>query len=1080
MRKYLSFLLCLLIGANVFAQNQVLKAVAATSNQNFKVAETPLMTKVSNTQAKSLGETYLENEAFYTNYDLQSNGFLSNRMYQNKNGDVAVVAMQSDDESSAAADRGTGYNFYKNGKILEGGDQFQKIEANATGADMRTGWPTIAPYGAEGEILVNHSDGLNYWVRTVAGEGKWDGPHAIPNPDATKIEGIEEGLTLSWARVVTTGENNDVVHIFAAATGSNGYYQFYVRSTDLQEWDVQLSPLAKDDLAIGFYAADDYAVASNGNYVSVVYCAGWTSHVMLYESNDQGLTWTSRMVWESPIHGLDWATDENSLIDQCYGPAHASVAIGKDGVSHVALSVGVYSREELNPNGYLVYYGLVTDGIAYWNDTTAWEYEVNGTDTIAIPSPIRSVRDTELKHALRLWWEDPEQEGYIQMDLTNFCAWMPPHEEEGYNAFDPTYQYTGSEGGTAGDYQSFFGLSAYPSIAVDVYGNLAISWCSPDLNRDMYNGIYYMRTPFVKYKPANVPYWWQVNYHGTSMYQDLIHTGDEATCITAVSGSVNPNEFWFSCLSDDTPGFHIGSITSQPNISTSTVNVFKFTPAEGYEGDEDFDNPTYPEQPSNHWTPDESLYANNMTIITTVEIEGVEQATDNIEIGAFCGDELRGSGRLQYVNEPANRYECFLMLYGKAGDNITFKIYDHATASELNLKTDMTVTFEANGAIGDVTSPATMNFSAGEIITAVANPVEGGTIEGAGNYSVGDTVTLKAIENEGYIFLNWTENGTVVSEEYEYSFVVELGRNLVANFETAYWTADANIYPNNMTVITTVTIDSVEQSNTRLEVGAFCGDELRGSGRLQYVPAPVNKYEAFIMIYGEDNDSITFKLYNHSTAIVLDLVGNDTVVFKVNETIGSVVEPHNIIFTTKTDNPDGPGDEPDEPKLDAPQNVKANAISTSSIIVTWDFVENAKSYNVYRNDELIENVKGTNYMDEGLEYNTEYCYTVRAIGDEVESALSEKVCVKTLGEGIEELTSSVNIYPNPVQDKLYIEAEAEIEDVVVYDVYGRRQVTETPSHQGNLSVDVSDLNSGVYFVKVVTENGNIVKRIIKN
>jgi hypothetical protein len=29
------------------------------------------------------------------------------------------------------------------------------------------------------------------------------------------------------------------------------------------------------------------------------------------------------------------------------------------------------------------------------------------------------------------------------------------------------------------------------------------------------------------------------------------------------------------------------------------------------------------------------------------------------------------------------------------------------------------------------------------------------------------------------------------------------------------------------------------------------------------------------------------------------------------------------------------------------------------------------------------------------------------------------------------------------------------------------------------SIDVSDLNSGVYFVKVVTENGEVVKRFIK-
>ena len=80
----------------------------------------------------------------------------------------------------------------------------------------------------------------------------------------------------------------------------------------------------------------------------------------------------------------------------------------------------------------------------------------------------------------------------------------------------------------------------------------------------------------------------------------------------------------------------------------------------------------------------------------------------------------------------------------------------------------------------------------------------------------------------------------------------------------------------------------------------------------------------------------------------------------------------------------------------------------------------------------------------------------------------------------EEQISSVNIYPNPVSDRIFIEAETEIEEVVVYDIYGRRQVTETPSRQGNLSIDLSDLKSGIYFVKINTEKGNIVRRIIKD
>ena len=67
-------------------------------------------------------------------------------------------------------------------------------------------------------------------------------------------------------------------------------------------------------------------------------------------------------------------------------------------------------------------------------------------------------------------------------------------------------------------------------------------------------------------------------------------------------------------------------------------------------------------------------------------------------------------------------------------------------------------------------------------ITATAIPTGGGTVSGAGSYSYGATCTLTATPNTGYYFLNWTENGEVVSYDINYSFTVNGDRNLVANF----------------------------------------------------------------------------------------------------------------------------------------------------------------------------------------------------------------------------------------------------------------------------------------------------------
>ena len=82
--------------------------------------------------------------------------------------------------------------------------------------------------------------------------------------------------------------------------------------------------------------------------------------------------------------------------------------------------------------------------------------------------------------------------------------------------------------------------------------------------------------------------------------------------------------------------------------------------------------------------------------------------------------------------------------------------------------------------------------------------------------------------------------------------------------------------------------------------------------------------------------------------------------------------------------------------------------------------------------------------------------------------------------GIDETTTpeTLDIYPNPVNDRLYIETENNVKNVTIFDIFGRQQQLSVISRQPYV-INVSNLTSGIYFVKINTTNGEIVKRFVK-
>ena len=172
------------------------------------------------------------------------------------------------------------------------------------------------------------------------------------------------------------------------------------------------------------------------------------------------------------------------------------------------------------------------------------------------------------------------------------------------------------------------------------------------------------------------------------------------------------------------------------------------------------------------------------------------------------------------------------------------------------------------------------------------------------------------------------------------------------------------------------------------------------------------------------------------------------------------------------------------------QNLNVTTIGDDpKLKLSWEEPEGdmkPDGYNIIIDGEWVEeNFKGLSFIDEASTLNiydglTHYVEIVAVYNGNRRS-------VSLIGEiseilNVKEMTADrkCNIYPNPANDRLYIEAESEIEEAVVYDIYGKTQNLRISKSQNlKISVDLSNLNAGIYFIKINTNEGEIVKRFIK-
>ena len=154
----------------------------------------------------------------------------------------------------------------------------------------------------------------------------------------------------------------------------------------------------------------------------------------------------------------------------------------------------------------------------------------------------------------------------------------------------------------------------------------------------------------------------------------------------------------------------------------------------------------------------------------------------------------------------------------------------------------------------------------------------------------------------------------------------------------------------------------------------------------------------------------------------------------------------------------------------------------NTMVASWDAptMGNPTGYNVYVNNELVaENISDLSYTFAG-ELGAFYTVAVVALyGD-------DKTSIKMLAGmentwSVEEVAASVcKVYPNPANSQVRIEAENDIESVMVYNMLGALVETVNADSK-TVNVNLNQYSNGVYFFNIRQSNGVVTnQRVVVN
>ena len=478
-----------------------------------------------------------------------------------------------------------------------------------------------------------------------------------------------------------------------------------------------------------------------------------------------------------------------------------------------------------------------------------------------------------------------------------------------------------------------------------------------------------------------------------------------------------------------------------------------------------------------NWTENGSVVSTNADYTFTVE--GARTLVANFTLNSYtiaatanpsAGGTVSGAGEYDFGAS------CTLTATANTGYTFT-----NWTENGNVVSTNANYTFTVSG-----NRTLVANFTLNTYtITATCNPAEGGTVSGAGEYNHGESCTLTATANNGYTFVNWKENGSVVSTNASYTFTVTSNRNLVANFTLNTYDISATCDPS--------------------EAGTITGEGEYNYGESCTLTAIANEGHTFIN-WTENGTQVSSQAeYTFTVAGDRVLVAHFSSQAYIITAIadpeeGGVVTGSNgynfddVCTLTATANPGytfvnwtKDGEEvTTEPEYSLEVTESATyvahfSINTYTISVMADpeeggIVAGAGDY-IYGTTCTLTATANESYdfmgwtKDEEL-ISTDTCFTFTVTASET------YVAVFSFDDAVEENTSMSQVFPNPFTSMVSIKAEKSIKAVRVFDTYGRL-VKEQNVSGLEIEIDLSELSIGTYLLQLDYGDSRSAQRIVK-